>query len=191
MTMKFIDRDPARVSLTNLNTGEQLTVQFNPAQLSRRGQVNYARKRPIGQSHEPLHYVNTGNQSFILDLFYDHVGVVSLEGKGSYSTGSARRQEQFERNQDARKFIESLAYPEEDGTIFAEPPDVLIVWPKNLSMVCKLISFSFVDERFNTDGAPIQFTAVTQWEESRVSRLTSRTVRDLGGLRSKTNLGES
>lgn len=187
--LSFVAQKPPKLNLTDLNSGETLFVQFNPTQVRRAIKVAYARKAVLGQSHRPLQYTGTDNQTFPLDLFFD---ALDTSRRSANPFGDGDQSTAFGLGREARLFLESLAYPEsEDDTILTEPPDVLIVWPKNFSLVCKLRGLEFQDTRFNVEGAPIQFTARTQWEESRISRLSSGLVRRIGSQRSKRNLGES
>lgn len=183
--MDGIKKRAPRLNLTELLGGETLFVQFNPKQLKRQVKVNYARKRVLGQSHESLQYTGTGNSGFVLDLFYDALDTAAPSANPFGVTVSSA----FELAQEARKFLEALCYPESlEGEILHEPPDVLVVWPKTMSLVCKVISFEVTDERFNDEGAPIQFTVKMGFVESRNFRLNYSDVRSLGAFRSKRDL---
>ena len=186
--MDAIKRKPPKLNLTELTNGETLFVQFNPNQLKRQVKANYARKQVLGQSHEPMQYTGTSNSTFTLDLFYDALDA----DKPSVNPFGVSVSSAFELGQEARKFLEALLYPETlDGQILSEPPDVLVVWPKTMSLVCKAVALEFTDERFNSEGAVIQFTARVSFEESRNFRLNYSDVRSLGAFRSKREMGES
>ena len=59
----------------NLATAERRTCQFNPARLQERiGNVQYARKEPIGASFQVMHYRSTNNRQVnVLDFYLDAI----------------------------------------------------------------------------------------------------------------------
>lgn len=159
---------PARMTVTDLQSDETVEVQFNPTELERAIAVNYARKEVLGNSHQEHEFLNVGNQTLRIELFY-----------------LAESPAQLDRLKDAERFLESLCYPPEEADAIATfaPPRVLMVWPRTLSITARLTSLRIRYQRWNRFGDPVQFTATCTFEESRIRRLTKQDVRLLGALR--------
>lgn len=159
---------PERMTLTDLQSDDTAVVMFNPKELKRKIGVNYASKAVLGNSHLEHEYLQTANQNLSFDLFFN----VETEAD-------------LDLAEDSMKFLESLCYAPEDPESIAgaSPPRVLIVWPRTLSLTCRLLDLEFTHQRFNIHGNTIQWTAKTTWEEARLRRLTKQDVRDQGVLR--------
>ena len=165
---------PVRMTITDLQDQTEVTVQFNPNELTRRIGVNYARKQVLGQSHQPHEYLSTGNQTIRFDLFHN-----------------AENPTQWEEVDQAAKFLESLCYAPEDpeGISQAAPPRVLLVWPYTLSLVTRLISVEFKHQRWDRFGNTTQFTASCEFEEALVRRLNKTDVYNFGPFRGAESQG--
>ena len=128
---------PPRVTLFDMSRpGEEdstLPLQFNPTEYKRKIQVNYSRLAPIGQPHEVLQYRGTSNQVITMSMFFLARGI-----------GTATVCD------DAKSWMESLCYPRRSVTTIkgGAPPDVLLVWPSDLTMTVKLMSVNESNERF-------------------------------------------
>lgn len=161
-------KEPVHVTITNLATDEIQVVPFNPPRLRHGVQVKWSKSQVLGQSHEEHHYTGTGNHTLPMQFYYDVDTPSSLESADDF-----------------RAFFNSLAYPvaEADSIIGHAPPDILVVWPRTINMICKLMSVGFDDEMFRTDGKVSRFKVNCKFEERRRSRLTSGTVRQVGLIR--------
>lgn len=162
-------RTPERMTVTDLDSDEEpMVVMFNPTEIRRKIAVNYARKGVLGNSHMEHEYLQTANQSLTFSLFW----LVESE-------------RDLDHAEDAMKFIESLCYAPNDPQSLARasPPRVLIVWPRTLSMTCRLINVEFNHQRFNIFGNTVQYTARCTWDEAAIRRITKQDVRDQGALR--------
>lgn len=168
-----ISLTPARMSILNLDTAEELAVQFNPKELKRRISANYAMKDVLGNSHQEHEYLSTRTQEIDFDLFY-----------------IAETNAMYEQCTEAMQFLESLLYAQTGADTIAkgQPPRVLLVWPYTMSIMAKLDEVEFTHQRFNWLGFTTQFTARCRWTEARVSRLTANTVRALGARRGFSNV---
>jgi len=163
------------MTLTDLQSNETQEVMFNPSDLSRKIAVNYALKDVLGNSHREHEYLQTDNQNLSFDLFHN-----------------VETPEQLLRAEDLARFLESLCYGPEDPESIASaaPPRVLLVWPRTLSIVARLVSIEFQHQRWNRFGNTIQFTAKCEFQESRIRRLTKKDVRLLGALRTPQSQGK-
>lgn len=156
-----------RLNITNLDNGNVLTPQFNPAEFTEAFDVNYARQRVPGLSHTVLQYVNTNNDKLTMQLVF-----------------IADTEEQATENLRAKRVLQSYGYPRRGGdqVIGGGPPRLLVIWPNVISLRCVLASVSFNFTRFDRTGRPIQFTADVGFEEIRSIRLLSDEV-ELDGSR--------
>lgn len=169
-----VARRPARLNLTNLQTGEGFYVQFNPTQFKRGVQALYERHEVLGQSFRPLDYLGTSNATVELNLFFRAENAQERDG-----------------GQDVLNFIEALMYPPEAADSIGErrPPRVLVVWPGSLSFSAVLTDLDVTHEMFDLEGRTIQWRARTKWEEARRSRLTQEAIRDRGPMRGPEQAG--
>lgn len=170
MAGETISQRPARVIIGNVSTAESISAQYNPAQLREEFGVNYNDLEIQGLSHKPQQYKNTENHSFPnLDLGFDAM---------SHDKG-------LDGIDDARRFILSLGYSSRGatGVSAAGPPLVLFVWPKFISLRCRVRRISFDHQRFALSGQPVSFMASLQLQEFRLQRLYSEDVRQKGTRR--------
>lgn len=176
-------RQPARLSITNLDTGEGFFGQFNPTQWEEQVNVNWNRQSVPGLSHQPMQYGFTENFKFTLDLFLRGV----TPGELNQDPIRDKTVKGLAGTLDFRRFLMSLVYPRTSSTIAgAGPPRVLIVWPNVLTMTCVATSYSVQHTRFNMQGTTVEYVATMAFEELRESRLTSEQVRILGAERYET-----
>jgi hypothetical protein len=86
----------------------------------------------------------------------------------------------------AKKFLASLLYPRKgaDTIIGGAPPDVLLVWPNELAITCKMTSCNFQNKLFSMkDGSAEHVIASCVFEEHRDKRWTLEDERRYGGTR--------
>lgn len=155
-----VSRGPAKMTIVNVDDprGSRIIAQFNPTEFTESVSVEYSRQKVVGLSHQPLQYVNTGNDALGFDLFFNAEDI-----------------EQLKRNMFSRKFLLSVAYPRRTAQLVTGggPPRLMFIWPGFISLTCVLIGVSFTYQRFAATGHPLEFTASVTLEEIRDIRLLS------------------
>lgn len=152
---------PDRFSVYNLSTHVEVVAQFNPGDFENSVSSEWSRIRTPGASRQKMHYENTNNFTVSMDLYF-----------------TATNEAEYADINKARHYIESWVYPRA-GSAFnpgGGPPVLLATWPLVFSIECYLISATFKNTRFATDGRCTRFTASVKFEECRDNRLTSEDV---------------
>ena len=168
MSLAIAGQRPPRLTLANIATGDSIEAQFNPAGFEEAIEVNWARLKVPGLSHERLHFVHTGNLKLALELTFD-----ALDPTSSLDAAL-----------EARRFMMSLCYPVAGEDVpSTSPPRVLVIWPTIVTLTCVVGSLSFQYRRFNVQGTPVQFTSKLALEEIRDVRITSDEVLAEGSQR--------
>lgn len=154
--MDAVTKNPPKLILANLISGDELEVQFNPTKLQEQIEVNWARLAMPGQSHEKLHFIHTSNFKISLELFF-----------------RAMTRDELEKIHYARRQILSWAYPRSisNDIVGGGAPTLLLYWPKMLSLKCVMGSASITHELFNHEGRSTQFNCSINLEEIRDVRL--------------------
>lgn len=172
----MLDVQPARMSLVNLVSGEQLDAQFNPEELQETIGAVYAKQVVPGLSHQVKQFVHTEDLSIAFTLFWSgHVGV-----------------ERHALNQRARAFLHAACHPRTTnaGSIGrGGAPRLLFVWPELFSLTCVLTKASFAHRQFNARGASVNFSCAVTLEELRDAFLASEDVIELGTRRPAGRVG--
>lgn len=194
--MAVWEQEPVKVSLTNLQTDETVYAQFNPETFTPGVEAEYVRKAVLGQSHRPLQYTGTGNLQFSMEFEFNLLAsggpINRLDpATAGYAANQNLASDHLGVLVSIQNFLWSLLYADidEDDPHSGEPPDVLVIWPKTLSAVCKLISIQDEKKQFSPDGSCIRFCCKCTFEENRKLRLLQSSVRRQGLLRAK-NEGE-
>jgi hypothetical protein len=173
-------RKPARVSITNLVTGEGWMAMFNPTQFEEGVGVNYTRQNVPGLSHKPLQYAGTDNYKFELALYY-RAQATDLANPFAQSAVRDKKPKGLSDVLEMRKFLQSLCYPVQSTTVGGGgPPRVLVVWPNVITLVCVVVGLKIQNRRFNVEGTPVEYVANVTFEEIRDDRIDMDEVRDLG-----------
>lgn len=141
---------PARMSLTNVETGVTLEPLYNPTKLDTTISVDFDEIAAHGHPAPDLHYKNTKPTEFALQLAFD--GLSGKETGGTSSGGAKSENADFQ-----RRFLESLCFPMEDGE--TGPPRVHLFWPNLRSVVCRVTEVKETDEQFFRDLASLWFVA--------------------------------
>lgn len=143
-------KDPPRLSFTNMLTGDEVVVQFNPPDFDEQVSPQFARLAPQGLSHEVHHFDHTGPYELRFQLRFQAMTSAELE--------LLRR---------ARRHLLSWAYPRRTATdaLGGGPPPILIVWPRMLSVQGFMTGLRLKHERFNSMGDSVLFTADVSFEE--------------------------
>ncbi len=149
------------MSLSNLETGETLEVQYNPTGVEVRLEAAYNRVAGPGASFQELQYANTGNTSIPLELVFD---------------GRAPDSPDLD---SVQGFLLSLLHPPESplGVKNGSPPRVLFRWPGWIALVMKQFKLSINAKRFSGDGPPNYLVIKIDQEENRITRLGTEGVR--------------
>lgn len=206
--MKEFTVEPPKAALANVESGEVMRFQFNPPELVEDLSANWARLSPVGLSHQVLHYINTNNHRFPIEIYLSDVarkiqqaaaapaltfaavgaafggtvGAAALPSAVSNLKLPSREQLDVD---NAKRFLQSLLYPyrTESGT-FDPPPRVVFVWPSVVRMRCIVDRVRFRHQRFSlkTAATTVLMAEVTL-EESRYMPLWSQYVRQFGSRR--------
>jgi Contractile injection system tube protein len=169
MADSTLNARPERVSITNIETGDVLEVQFNPDEVNEKVGAAYNDLAILGLSHKPDQFQNTENLAINIDLPFD---ALCVDG-GVETIGRAR------------KFLHHLAYPVDGQDVrTGGTPRAMFLWPGLYAITGRLRSVDITMKRFNRDMALTYFVAKVALTESRTSRITSAEVLDFGTVRS-------
>ena len=159
---------PAKATLSNVDTGEEVVVLCNPAEVVEAVAVNYSRQGVPGLSHQPLQYTGTGNRTVSSLAFWLDRRVAEDDG-GGFNVD------------DFRRFLLSLTVPSvQGGESKGRPPRVLLVLPKLLTIEAVLASVEFRFSLFAEDGRPLLYVATCSFEEFLDARRSSEDLRGGG-----------
>jgi hypothetical protein len=164
-----INTKPAKCEIVNLATYERKVVQFNPPTLTRSLKANWARLTVPGLSHQPLHFVNTGNTNLpAVEFQMDRGADPSFDVMDFFA------------------FMRSLLLPPEPagGVPQTSPPRVLFVWPKVLSLEFIAMDVSERYDLFYPQGGVRAGVATVTFEQILDFRLTGEDVRNESPLTS-------
>jgi hypothetical protein len=169
-----LSQRPELMFLSNLQTGEDLIMQFNPTEFQRKIRSLWSRKNVLGESIRPLDYLGTANQTLQMQLYY-----------------RAEDAQQYAEGEDAMRYLESLLYPpaEADSIGGARPPRVLFVWPNSVSLTVVIEEIAFTHQMFDLQGRTIQFTANLKMEVASLRRITQEEIRERGARREPQQTG--
>lgn len=167
------DSTPDRMTLTNVQTGDAMTAQFNPDEVKEKLVVNYKDLEILGLSHRPKQYQNTSNLALSYELGFDGLSTRGIEISGV--SFSKTFQSQVTAINQARAFLMSLCYaPKGAQTVVGGgPPQVLFTWPNLYSLVCVITGLDFTHKRFARKLPSVLFTVCVTIEEIRTVRLFS------------------
>lgn len=157
---------PARMSLTNTDTGETLVVQFNPEKISAKLEPVFAELDVLGASGQDQQFRLLKNAQIDLELRFD--ALVQREWDADKITS-------------AINFILALATPRSgDSVQDIDPPYVLFVWPRLYTLVGRIWQPSVEDLRFARTGARTLSVVKFQIRKIYTARRTSAEVRQKG-----------
>lgn len=172
MTMGSAVSAPDRLTIANLATARTIEAQFNPREFNFAIRTNYQQLQVPGAGYQQLQYINTGNITFPLDLYFR---VVS--------------DEEMQRRLDAEVFLLALCYPRRGaGTISqVAPPRALIVWA-NVSIQCVVRGLNIKASRFNVWGEIVEEAFSLELEEISDGQRFSEDVRRQGLMRASSEV---
>ena len=159
---------PPRVTLTNLEDGDFITAQFNPAEVRERLSVNFNDLAIMGLSHKPQQYTGTDNLQVSFELGLDAMSV-----DGSVDT--------LER---CRRFLYSLCYSRRGSqdVIGGGVPRVAFTWPNLYDLICTIRNVEIVMTRFNSQMQPLLAVATVQIAEALDHRIYGEDVLQNGTI---------
>ncbi|MFZ4660032.1 MAG: LysM peptidoglycan-binding domain-containing protein [Caldilineaceae bacterium] len=135
-----------KASITNLQSGEQIAVMFNPAEYTLEMSNSFAEIGIPGLKAPPLQYVRGNSRQLKMELFFD----VSNE------SNPAQR--------DVRLATRRLtALIEQDRSLRAPPP-LLFAWG-GFTFRCVIESISQRFTLFHSSGAPVRATLTVSFKE--------------------------
>jgi len=186
MPVTYLYNDLTHGAMQNLHTGDFIQFMLNPTQLRRQLKVSYGRVATRAGSHQWLQYRYTGNVVFTLDLVFSRYVYMSLERSGRPFGPSEYKyiQDDFE---DGQRFLLEACYPRGEATdvVRRSPPQMLLLWPRHIAVVCVVTSLGIMDDLFDADQRVVGYTVNVTLEEHRTYRLTGAEVRRQGMKRAK------
>jgi hypothetical protein len=179
MAGESLQKSPPRMTITNVDTADFITAQFNPDELREKLVVNYRELEIMGLSHKPPQYVNTSNLALTFELGFDAKSVRQVDNNKGF-TGT------IESVAYARLFLMSLCLPKRGATNVngGGPPRLLFSWPNMFSLTCIVKQLDFTHRSFSINLRSSFFVCAVQIDEIRDTRLTSEDVLSSGTLRS-------
>jgi Contractile injection system tube protein len=154
MPLDALRTQPARVSLVNLTTREQLDGFCNPEKLSEKLAANWNRLTPPSLGYQVLQFGSTSNRQLpSVELLFNRFDM----GPDAPSVDAVRA------------FLEALVKPAMPSS---SPPHVLFVWPALLSIEAIVSSVDLEYRQFASDGSPLVFAATIALEEVLEARVS-------------------
>lgn len=162
--MSFVEdmaQVPARFSVINLATNEEVVAQLNPTEFDDEVGAEWNRLTTPGAWHERMHFGHTSNYVVPMDLYF-----------------AALTEVDYVRITRARNHIKSWCYPQAASadSLGKGPPRLLATWPVVFSIECYLIRCKIKYQRFAPDGRCTRFVASVQFEDCSETRQTSEHV---------------
>lgn len=159
---------PPRVTLTNLEDGDYITAQFNPAEVRERLSANFVDLAIMGLSHKPQQYTGTENLQLQFDLGLD---AMSIDG----GTDVLER---------CRRFLHSLCYSRRGSqdVVGGGVPRVAFTWPNLYDLTCTLRSVEIAMTRFNSEMQPLLAVATITVAEALDHRIYAEDVLQNGTI---------
>jgi len=156
------------VSITDLDSkdGELQTVnlQSNPESLSKSYAAVYVEHAPVGFTGTHKNFVGNKDIEFPLICWYH------ATNRAEYAQLIA-----------AKNFLESLTYPGDATDIKTNaPPKIMVTWPNNFSMVCRVETMTIDEQQFDRTGQLTMFTAVLNLFSVADKRLVKSSIKKIG-----------
>ncbi len=170
-------RRPARVTITNVESANAISAQYNPDEIGEKLGVAWNALEMQGLSHQPKQYKYTKNLELDFELGFDALSTAPIDVLPIAKSDNTDY---------ARRFLHSLCYPRRGaGSVAAgQPPRVLFTWPTLFSLTCGIDSLDFKHKRFTWTMKDVLWTVRVTVSEWRVTRLYSEDVLEHGTIRS-------
>jgi len=154
-----------KATISNLTTGERLTVLFNPEEYSLNRDINYAQIASPGSSGPLLQFVHGNMQTLEMELFLD---TYEEHREGSRSMNQA--------GDDVRTHVRRVTdLMNIEPTIHA-PPVLMFTWG-SLSFTCVLARASQRYVMFRPDGVPVRARVQVTFNEFRNADLEPKEIK--------------
>lgn len=157
---------PQRMTLTDVETGETVPVQFNPLNPTVELEAFYNRLKVPGAAGERMQFSNSSNMRVAFELLYDGLS------KGAPDLDKVQG------------ILLSFALPPDavQNVDTGAPPRLLMVWPSWISIVSRMPKIKLMPKRFAADGRPTYMHIGVELESNRSARLGAQSMRR-GGMR--------
>lgn len=163
-------RKPVRMTITDLNTLEERTAQFNPTELGEVVGAAWNDVALLGMGYKPSQFNQSENYKPEIELAFR-----AFDDDGN----------KVQNLLDTRKFLMSLCYPTRGGQGVAgtAPPRALFFWPNLISITCTVRRVEFRHTLFDINAIPLHSSAKIEMSEIRDVNLYSQDVRSMGTIR--------
>lgn len=146
--------------ITNTNTGDRVTVMFNPEEYTLNKDINYAQTAVPGLSSPILQFVHGNLQTLEMELFLD-----TLEAHTGTSAGD-----------DVRNLVKKVTGLMSIDPATHAPPILLFTWG-SLSFTCVLARVSQRFIMFFPDGTPVRARLQVTFNEFRNVDLEAKEIK--------------
>ncbi len=154
-----------KATITNLTSGERVSVLFNPEEYSLNRDINYAQIAVPGLSGPLLQFVHGNMQTLEMELFLD---TYEEHREGSRVMNQA--------GGDVRELVKKVtSLMNIDPTIHA-PPVLMFTWG-SLSFTCVLARASQKYNMFRPDGVPVRARVQVTFNEFRNADLEAKEIK--------------
>lgn len=164
-----------RSVITNVDTGNHITLQFEPQVVSGTVAANYSSDPAIGGTHENLKFSHTTNETFSLELRWNRIILTTVKG---WTKNRADKM-----IDDHRAFIRSLTSPSSisENVVGGDTPLVNIVVPGVYNVMCRLTNIDWeVPRRDPNDGNIMELTMRCTFKEDPQYRYSSEDIFNAG-----------
>ncbi|MGH7575757.1 MAG: peptigoglycan-binding protein LysM [Longimicrobiales bacterium] len=149
-----------KATITNTNSGDRITVQFNPEEYTVNRDVNYAQAAIPGLAAPLLQFAHGNMQTLELELLVD-----TYEAHAGTAAGA-----------DARDVVRRITALMDIDPATHAPPVLLFTWA-SLSFTCVLARASQRFIMFRPDGAPVRARLQVTFNEFRNADLEAKEVK--------------
>ena len=164
-----------RTVITNVDTGDHITLQFEPQVITSSVAANYNSDPAIGGTHENMMFSHTSNETFSLELRWNRIIQTALRG---WTTERADKM-----IEDHQAFIRSLVSPISiaEDIIGGDTPLVNVNVPGVCNVMCKLINIDReVPRRDPQTGSIMELTMRCTFKEDPRYRYSSDDIFNAG-----------
>ncbi len=159
---------PPRMFLVHLLSGDTMSAQFNPQEITEKVEVEWAEPAIEGSSSQPLVYRFTKNHPITFELGYDEQSGRDILSGGPNLGGKMSIQK-------ARNWLLALCYRQAGDVQVSggAPSPVLFIWPNLFSVKCRVLSVELVHKMF--DGTNLRSTIYTAKVSMKIDSLFQNT----------------
>lgn len=164
-----------RTTITNVDTGDHITLQFEPEMVAGSVAANYNSDPAIGGTHENMKFAHTSNETFSIEMRWNRIIITALRG---WTTDRADKM-----IEDHRAFIRSLANPINisEDIIGGDTPLVNIHVPGVYNVMCRMTNIDWeVPKRDPANGNIMELTMRCTFKEDPVYRYSSDDIFNAG-----------